>query len=371
MRKHYKSRFPALNCSRRNEDVATDTIFSDTPAIDNGSKCAQFFVGRESLVADIYPMKDPKQFVSTLEDNIRRRGAMNRLISDRAQSEISNKAKDLLRALFIDEWQSEPHHQHQNYAERRYGTIKSRTNLILNRTGAPASCWLLCLYYVCFLTNHLSTESLNWLTPLQVLTGETTDISILLQLVFYEKVYFSRVDSQFPSKSTEEVGYFVGFADSVGDAMTFKVLTSDTNKIVYRSNVRSAMDTAKQNKRLEKPKKEPNVIFIKSQSEAGNTSVTGLNPLPGFNPSELIGRSYLSIPEEDGQKFRMRIIKAITDHQENIDKHPERIKFMVQCRDKEKEEILTYNDIVDHINRNIAEEDDIANQHIKFKSMVL
>ena len=92
MRKHYKSRFPALNCSRRNEDVATDTIFSDTPAIDNGSKCAQFFVGRELLVADIYPMKDPKQFVCTLEDNIRRRGAMKRLISDRAQSEISNKA---------------------------------------------------------------------------------------------------------------------------------------------------------------------------------------------------------------------------------------------------------------------------------------
>jgi hypothetical protein len=53
MRKHFRSRFPAFNVSRRNESVATDTIYSDTPAIDDGSKCAQAFVGRELLVTDI------------------------------------------------------------------------------------------------------------------------------------------------------------------------------------------------------------------------------------------------------------------------------------------------------------------------------
>jgi hypothetical protein len=35
LRKHFKSRFPALNVHQRNEPVATDTIFSDTPAVDN------------------------------------------------------------------------------------------------------------------------------------------------------------------------------------------------------------------------------------------------------------------------------------------------------------------------------------------------
>ena len=34
MRMHFKSRFPAFNIPCRNEAVATDTIFSDTPAID-------------------------------------------------------------------------------------------------------------------------------------------------------------------------------------------------------------------------------------------------------------------------------------------------------------------------------------------------
>ena len=41
LRKHYRTRFPALNVPRRHEPVATDTVFSDTPAIDNGAKHAQ------------------------------------------------------------------------------------------------------------------------------------------------------------------------------------------------------------------------------------------------------------------------------------------------------------------------------------------
>ena len=34
------------------------------------------------LVSDIYPMRSGKQFVNTLEDNIHRHGAMDKLISD-------------------------------------------------------------------------------------------------------------------------------------------------------------------------------------------------------------------------------------------------------------------------------------------------
>ena len=73
--KHLKSRNTALDILRRHEAIATDTVFSDTPAVDGGVKQAQVFVGRDTLVADAYPMKSGKQFVNTLEDNIRRRGA--------------------------------------------------------------------------------------------------------------------------------------------------------------------------------------------------------------------------------------------------------------------------------------------------------
>ena len=74
MKRHLKSMNPALNIPRRYEPVATDTVFSDTPAVESGVKQAHVFVGRDTLVAVAYPMKRGKQFVNTLEDNIRRRG---------------------------------------------------------------------------------------------------------------------------------------------------------------------------------------------------------------------------------------------------------------------------------------------------------
>ena len=56
---------------------------------------------------------------------------MTKLISDSAQVEISNKVQDILRNLMISDWQSEPHQQHQNPAERRYQDVKRVTNTLL------------------------------------------------------------------------------------------------------------------------------------------------------------------------------------------------------------------------------------------------
>jgi hypothetical protein len=48
-----------------------------------------------------YRMKTDTQFVNTLKDNIRERGAMPKLIlSNRAQVKISNKVTDILRSPF-------------------------------------------------------------------------------------------------------------------------------------------------------------------------------------------------------------------------------------------------------------------------------
>ena len=114
MRKLFKSRLPAFNIPLRNAAVAIDTIFSDTPAIDSGVAMAQSFVGKDSLVPDVYPMHSSKQFVNTLEENIRFRGAMSKLISNYVQVEISNKVKVILRMYHNSSWHSEPYHQNQN-----------------------------------------------------------------------------------------------------------------------------------------------------------------------------------------------------------------------------------------------------------------
>jgi hypothetical protein len=96
LKKQYKSPNPALNVRPHDEPVATDTIYSDTPAIDCGITSAQLFVGTKTHTADVYPIKSDKQFVNTLLDNITQCGAPTKLISNRAQVEISECVKQVL-----------------------------------------------------------------------------------------------------------------------------------------------------------------------------------------------------------------------------------------------------------------------------------
>ena len=73
MRHHYKTRFPAANVSCWNEDVSTDTFFSDTPAHDDGitghGSCtmAQLYTGITSHFTKIFPMYSQSQIPSTLQ----------------------------------------------------------------------------------------------------------------------------------------------------------------------------------------------------------------------------------------------------------------------------------------------------------------
>jgi hypothetical protein len=83
----------------RNEAIATDTVFSDTPAVESGVTAALIFVGRQSLVADVYGLKTDKEFVNTLEDNIRERGAMDKLISDCSKADEYPRSKNSSCAL--------------------------------------------------------------------------------------------------------------------------------------------------------------------------------------------------------------------------------------------------------------------------------
>ena len=89
IKKHFKSRNPVFNIPRCSEAVATDTIFSDTPAVDDGSTMAQFFRGHDTLVCDAYGIKSTKQFINNLSDNIRKQGAMDTLTSDGGKYAIS------------------------------------------------------------------------------------------------------------------------------------------------------------------------------------------------------------------------------------------------------------------------------------------
>jgi hypothetical protein len=81
---------PILNLPRRHKEVATDTLYSDTPAFDSSSTVAQFFIGRKSSFWSARRLgSSDKDFVHNLMDEICKYGAMDKLTSNNAKAEIS------------------------------------------------------------------------------------------------------------------------------------------------------------------------------------------------------------------------------------------------------------------------------------------
>ena len=201
----------------------------------------------------------------------------------------------------------------------------------MNRSGAPANCWLMCLIYVCY---PLNLDVI----PLFALTGITSDISIILLFTFYQTEFYATYDENFPSESDDRAGYWVGFGEHCGDAMTHKLLDHDNQKIIYRSAVRPKKSSTP-NHRLaphrgevsassepsedkissgsplrhpegSPPNHKPLTVLIRSRDEE---NPSGSKPMHTFDPSDLIGRPFLLPPEENRERHRAKITRHVVE----------------------------------------------------------
>ena len=390
--RHFKSRNPVFSIPRCSEAVATDIIFSDTPAVDDGPTMSQFFCGHDIFVCDAYGIKSTKQFINTLSDNIRKWGAMDTLISDGGKYDISKGVTDLLHSLFIQDYQSESYHQDLNKTETCFGPAKRYTNTVMNTSGYLACCWLLCLQYIFVVLHHLASPTLQGICPVQALQGTTPGISFMPHTSFYEPVYyrieFSEPDFHLPSSSNEKKGYWVGFAANQGDSLTWRTLTEDTQKIIICSGIQSALSTTT-NKCLASPSGEGTTLpfsipypqqsqlslpldpldestptfehFVNSQSGEDED-----NPIPMANIDipNLLGRSFLLPPEDNGERHMAKIID-IDDHGQPL----EDIKFKLKINKDQAEEIMSYNQLMDYIQKGTDAEED-PDSLFKFKDIV-
>ena len=77
--------------------------------------------------------------------------------------------------------------------------------------------------------------------------------------------------------------------------------------------------------------------------------------MPGFSLDEFISRAYLLPLEPDGQYFRAKIVKAIIDKDNDINKHPDKVQFLISKNNSTQEDIVVYNDIIGHIDTKFDE----------------
>ena len=191
---------------------------------------------------------------------------------------------------------------------------------------------------MCYLLNHIASTVLDGKIPLFALTGITPDISIILLFTFYPPVFYPTYDQNFPSESEERAGYWVGFGEHCRDAMTHKILDNDTQKIIYRSAVRpkksstpnhrlaphggevsTSSDPSEDKNSYGSPLGDPAgsppyqkapTVFIWTRDEE---NLSGSTPMPTFDPSDLIGRTFLLPCEENGERHRAKVTRQVAE----------------------------------------------------------
>ena len=334
---------------------------------------------------------------------------MRFLWRDMAKEENSKAVNDLLRAIQAPNRFSEPYNEHQNPAERKILDVKAGTRTVMDCTGTPAKWWLLCMCYVVYVINHIALASLDWQNPFFRAFGITRDISPLLLYKWWEPVYYYDADMPFP-QSREKLGRFAGFADNVGDSFCFKVVTADTEEVIYRSVLRSATDVNNPNLRPSNVRSEKfgatlprNGECFESDGVCGGEDDGGfgiseiqadLQPIPGallrdsaeipillecqseskrpdvpskratyFDPDSLIGKTFLQYREVDDTIHRAKVIERIENAEAVMD------QYLIEYGDGERTEVINYNALVDALNKQIDKEMNDPDGVYAFKSI--
>jgi hypothetical protein len=86
-----------------------------------------------------------------------------------------------------------------------------------------------------------------------------------------------------------------------------------------------------------------------------------------IDPQDLIEGTFLKNSEEEGQRFHARVVRAIVDDENNLRKGSEYMKFICEVPNSTDYEILTYNEILDYIEKEKNDMDDDPEQLWKFR----
>jgi len=200
----------------------------------------------------------------------------------------------------------------------------------------------------------------------------TIDVSPLLRFRWYQPVFYALDDVSFPSSSKEALGYFVGLSTNCGHAMTFKVLTEDTHRVIVRSMVRPADDPTRPNLRLTNifdgevptkvsvrskfdstsPSDQPNIDQSTGEVEnVDKPSMVPVNTSELVDTSELIGRTFLMPGRDEGTTHRARIVEMMADDKYQQGHDPDSIRFRLSVNNDEYELEMPYGEVLNHINR--------------------
>ena len=238
MRSRVRTRQTPLRYRRLNALIYSDTLFSSTKSI-RGNTCAQIFTTDKHFL-DVHPMKTKGEAGDKLNEFLTTTGIPEGLITDGAKEEFFGRWGEVRKKFLLHQRQTEPHSPWQNKAEDAIRDVKDHYRRIMDRKKVPEALWDFGMEYTAYVRNRIAHPSLNNRSPYEILTGDSPDISELLDFSFYDwvKVYDP---APFPEQR-ESLARWLGPAHNVGQALCFYVLKAN-GQVIARSSVRALTET--------------------------------------------------------------------------------------------------------------------------------
>ena len=212
------------NMKRLNGKFSTDTLYAEVKSL-HQNIAAQVYSHKCGFAA-CYPMTSVKgqDVGNTLRDFCSDFGVPENLKFDGAMVQVgaNTQFQSLIRMHGIKYHISEPRQPNQNPSESAIREIKKRWYRVMMKRSVPKRFWDYGIVWVCE-TGNLSVSSSRHArgrTPLEIISGETPDISEYLDFSFYDWVLF-RTNA---GLGKEEIGRWLGVSHKVGDMMSYWIL---------------------------------------------------------------------------------------------------------------------------------------------------
>ena len=210
---------------RLNGKYATDTLWAKTRSI-RGNIAAQIYSHKCGFCkAYLIDKANNERVGHSLSTFVNEYGAPEHLTFDGAAVQVGRKTlfQKYVRKYEITTHRSAPRRPNENPAEGAIREIKKKWYRLQSKRNVPDRLWDFGIEYICE-TSCLTTNSSrysNGRVPLEIITGETPDISEYLDFGFYDWVTYRSNAGM----GTPEIGRWLGVSHRVGQLMSYWILT--------------------------------------------------------------------------------------------------------------------------------------------------
>ena len=233
-------------------ELYTDTMVTSCKSR-RGNQYAQIFYARNGWVR-VFPMETKAQAVDALSLLYARDGVPAALIMDGSKEQTLGEFRKKARQADCHIKQIEPKTPQQNAAETGVKQIKNGVGRKMFTSKAPKRLWDDCAEFEGYIQSNTWNGRLenNDEVPETIISGETAEISPLVQLRWYEWVMFRDTAVKFPDDKMV-LGRYLGPSIDIGPAMTAKILKAN-GEVLHRSTYRELTEAERVDEDLKKEK---------------------------------------------------------------------------------------------------------------------